>query len=183
MDGSGLASEETDLSAFTRASQLYFRGNLSRARDAFNVIIYRFADSPLAGDAGLAVRRIEQDLGADAADAGDGNGSAGSPAVAVVGLPSNTARVARVAAALTASGWTATVVHDAGAPDITVVLFPEGMQDGARTVGDSLDSWLVTPDPVPVQPGGQIMGTIVPGHEGILVVVGADAQTAAGIPQ
>ena len=62
-DESGLIREESDITAFARASQLYFRGNLSRARDGFNAIIYRYPDSVLGEDAALAARRIDQDLG------------------------------------------------------------------------------------------------------------------------
>ena len=180
-DDAGLVVEESDLDAFARASQLYFRGNLSRARDGFNVLVYRFPDSPLAEDAGLAIRRIEQDLGS--VPAGDsGQTPSRSVEIAVVGLPANSARISQVVGALQSRGWNSWPVLDEGAPDITVVLYPDGLAAEASVAGDSLHAWLTSPVSVPVQPGGQMMDAIVPGHDGLVVVIGGDAAVSTRAP-
>src|SRR6056297_2319598 len=61
-DRRGLLQGEGDSKVFTRASQLYFRGNLSDARELLTGFGERYPESPLAGDASLALRRIESDL-------------------------------------------------------------------------------------------------------------------------
>jgi hypothetical protein len=181
VDESGLVVEESDLTAFARASQLYFRGNLSRARDGFNSVIYRFPGSILEEDATLAVRRIEQDLGTGPG-VDSGSVTTRSVEIAVVGLPVNSPRISAVVSALQASGWSAWSVLDDGAPDITVVLYPDGLGSEAAITRDSLHSWLTAPGTIPVQPGGQMMDAIVPGHEGIVVVIGGDAAVSPRAP-
>lgn len=180
-DSSGLIVDRGDVTAFARASQLYFRGSLSRAREGFNVIVYRYPGSPLAEDARMALRRIDQDLGDASADTSSAPVRGAS--VAVVGLPAYAPRAQRLASALTACGWSSWAVQDSGAPDLTVVLYPEGLESEAAEAGDSLDSWLTSPDAVPVQPGGQMIEAIVPGHGGLVVILGGDAAFSGRMPQ
>lgn len=180
-DSSGLIVDRGDVTAFARASQLYFRGSLSRAREGFNVIVYRYPGSPLAEDARMALRRIDQDLGDVHADTSAA--PARGTSVAVVGLPANSPKVQRLVSALTASGWNSWAVQDSGAPDLTVVLYPDGLEGEAAEAGDSLDSWLTSPDAVPVQPAGQMTEAIVPGHDGLVVILGGDATFANRVPQ
>ncbi len=181
VDESGLIAEESDITAFARASQLYFRGNLSRARDGFNAIVYRYPDSVLGEDAALAARRIDQDLGS-VQPVDSGTVPSRGVEIAVVGLPVNSARISSVSSALQASGWTSWPVLDEGAPDITVVLFPDGLAQEAEVAGDSLHSWLTSPPSIPVQPGGQMMDAIVPGHTGLVVIIGGDAAVSPHAP-
>ena len=180
-DESGLIREESDITAFARASQLYFRGNLSRARDGFNAIIYRYPDSVLGEDAALAARRIDQDLGSTR-QVDSGRAPSRGVEIAVVGLPVNSARISSISSALRASGWTSWPVQDAGAPDITMVLFPDGRAPEAEVAGDSLHAWLTSPSSIPVQPGGQMMDAIVPGHTGLVVIIGGDAVVSPRAP-
>lgn len=181
MDETGLVRGESETALFARASQLYFRGSLSRAREEFNAVIYRFPESRLVEEARLAVRRIDVDLGSASADT-SGQLPRTSPAVAVVGLPSNGPRIARLAAALVARGYDASAIQDDGAPDMTLLLYPDGLEPEAQILAESLEVWLTQPSDVPVQPGGQITAAILPGHTGLVVVVGSDAVVGASAP-
>jgi hypothetical protein len=181
VDETGLVLGGGETSVFARASQLYFRGSLSRAREEFNAVIYRFPDSRLVEEARLAVRRIDIDLGLQAADT-SGHVAGTSPSVAVVGLPQNGPRIARLVSALTARGYDASAVQDEGAPDMTLLLYPDGLEQEAQTLAESLSSWLAQPPDIPVQPGGQITEAILPGHAGLVVVVGSDAVISASAP-
>jgi hypothetical protein len=178
----GVLLGDDEVTSFARASQLYFRGSLSLARDEFASFIDRYPGSPVAAEAVLALRRIDQDLGETVpVDSAAPVPLSGIP-VAVVGLPGNAQRVNRVLSALLARGYLATSALDEGAPDMTLVLFPEGFDQEAAQLADTLGAWLTSPASIPVQPGGQIAATIVPGHSGLLVVVGADASMGAGAP-
>lgn len=180
-DENGLVRGDDETALFARASQLYFRGSLSRSRDEFNAVIYRYPGSMLVDEARLAVRRIDIDLGAIAADT---TGPARArPSVVVVGLPVNGPRITRLVAALNASGYDASAAEDEGAPDMTVLLYPDGLEAEAGRLADSLHSWLAQPAEIPVQPGGQIAQTILPGHSGLVVVLGSDAVIGASAPQ
>ncbi|NLP04398.1 LytR C-terminal domain-containing protein [Candidatus Fermentibacteria bacterium] len=177
----GLLRGDGEAELFGRASQLYFRGSLSRAREEFNVFLDRFPSSPLIAEAGLALRRIEQDLGGTQPDTAVSVSPTRSP-VAVVSLPANAPRLGRIAGALQARGFTVVTAQDEGAPNITVVLYPEGLDDEASLVADSLEGWLTSPATVPVQPGGGITSSIVPGHTGVVVVIGTDAVVSPTAP-
>lgn len=181
LDETGLIRGEGETALFARASQLYFRGSLSRAREEFNAVIYRFPDSGLVDEARLAVRRIDIDLGPALADTSVQDQGT-SPSVAVVGLPANAPRVARITAALSASGYDASAIQDDGAPDMTLVLFPDGLEPEASILAESLGVWLTQPSEIPVQSGGQITEAILPGHTGLVVVVGSDAVVGASAP-
>ncbi|MBN1434035.1 hypothetical protein JW921_04695 [Candidatus Fermentibacterales bacterium] len=185
VDGAGLLEGGTDLVLFARASQHYFRGSLSRAEDDFNRVIYSFEDSRLADDARLAVRRIEQDrLELTSTDTVSANGDASWPVIALVGQPGVSATMERLRLAFVSRGISAEVIEDQGAPDMTVVLYPTALESRAGELADTLESWLTRPADVPVQRSGTIHETIVPGHSGLLVVVGRDAnvrQTAPGM--
>ncbi len=177
----GLLRGDGETELFGRASQLYFRGCLSRAREEFCAFLDRFPSSPLAAEAGLALRRIEQDLGGALPDTVLTVSPTRVP-VAVVSLPANAPRLGRIAAALQARGFTVVTAQDEGAPDITVVLYPEGLDAEAALVADSLESWLTSPATVPVQPGGGITSSIVPGHTGVVIVIGTDAVVSPAAP-
>lgn len=177
----GLLRGDGETELFGRASQLYFRGSLSRARDEFSSFLDRFPSSPLAAEAGLALRRIDQDLGGSLPD----TATAAVPPrlhVAVVSLPANSPRLARIAGALQARGFAVVTAQDEGAPDITLVLYPPGLDAEAALVADSLEAWLTSPATVPVQPGGGITSAIVPGHEGVVIVIGTDAVVSPAAP-
>lgn len=185
VDESGVVEGGEDLQVFARASQYYFRGNLTRAEEEFNRLLLTFEDSPLAEDAGLAVRRIGQDttesLPGDSTPEPSGTGW---PVVALVGHPGTSRTMERLELAFRSTGILAEVIEDEGAPDMTVVLYPTALEQKAYELADTLESWLTQPLEVAVQRGGGIHETIVPGHSGLLVVVGSDAsvrQTAPGL--
>lgn len=176
-DHAGYSVGEDDLSVFTRACQQYFRGSLSNSKESFNSLIYRFPDSYLNGDAQLAVRRIEYELTgvSDIPIENDSGMPLIFPSVAIVGIPSVVSTVSQLEILIASTGTPPLTIEDAGAPDVTLVLYPDGFQEQAFTVSDSLSSWLSSHSSVPVQPGGDIISTVAPGHSGIVIVIGTDA--------
>ncbi len=182
-DHSGYFAGDDDLSVFTRATQQYFRGSLSNSKETFNTLIYRFPDSPLNSDAMLAVRRIEHELTGPAEIPVENNGSvqANFPAVAVVGTPAVFSSVSQLEALIVTTGTPPLIVEDAGAPDVTLVLYPDGYFDQANIASDSLSSWLSSHSSVPVQPGGDIISSVAPGHSGVVIVIGTDADVDASV--
>ena len=176
-DHAGYSVGEDDLSVFTRACQQYFRGSLSNSKESFNSLIYRFPDSYLNGDAQLAVRRIEYELTgvSEIPIENDSGMPVIFPSVAIVGIPSVVSTVSQLEILIASTGTPPLRIEDAGAPDVTLVLYPDGFQEQAFTVSDSLSSWLSSHSSVPVQPGGDIISTVAPGHSGIVIVVGTDA--------
>ncbi len=176
-DHAGYSVGEDDLSVFTRACQQYFRGSLSNSKESFNSLIYRFPDSYLNGDAQLAVRRIEYELTgvSEIPIENDSGMTLIFPSVAIVGIPSVVSTVSQLEILIASTGTPPLTIEDAGAPDVTLVLYPDGFQEQAFTVSDSLSSWLSSHSSVPVQPGGDIISTVAPGHSGIVIVIGTDA--------
>jgi len=181
-DDSGLASGSGDREVFLRASQEYFRGSLSAAEEGFGEIAAGSPDSPLLEDATLALRRIERERsGLPFADSLAGTGEAppvGSPlvsSVALVGRPLVANQMERLSGLFAAVGCAPVSIEDQGAPQSTIVLFPDGMEAEAAILADTLAAWLASPAEIVVQPGGSVIPTIAPGHEGIVVVVGTDA--------
>jgi hypothetical protein len=176
-DKAGYAVGDDDSSVFTRACQQYFRGSLSNSKETFNSLIYRFADSPLNSDAQFAVRKIESELMGITEVPVENNGSnqVKFPLVALVGTPSVYSSVLQLETLITATGTPPLTVEDAGAPDVTLVLYPDGYQDQAYIVSDSLSGWLSSHSSVPVQPGGDIISTVAPEHSGVVIVIGTDA--------
>ncbi|RKZ04366.1 hypothetical protein DRQ25_17115 [Candidatus Fermentibacteria bacterium] len=176
-DSAGYSAGEDDLSIFTRACQQYFRGSLSHSKETFNTLIYRFPDSHLNSDAQLAVRKIEYELtGISEIPVEDDIGiPVYFPSVAVVGIPSVISTVSQLEVLIITTGTPPLTIEDAGAPDVTLVLYPEGLEEQAYIVSDSLSSWLSSHSSVPVQPGGDIISSVAPSHSGIVIVVGTDA--------
>lgn len=176
VDGSGTVSGDTDLKAFARASQYYFRGSLSRANDEFNAVIYRYPDSPLNEDARLALRRIEYDMCSTTGRADTSTVFQSEiHVIALIGRPAVRTRLERLVSAFRSRGYAAEAIEDNGAPDITLILSPSSLMNEAEILSDSLESWLSRPERIPIQPSGTIHQTIIPGHDGLLVVVGSDA--------
>jgi len=181
-DNAGYAAGDDDLSVYARATQQYFRGSLSSSKETFNILIYRYPDSPLNSDAQLAVRRIESELtGIDVNPIPNDSviPSVDFPFVALVGTPSVNSTISQLELIMVATGKPPLTIEDAGAPDVTLVLFPEGYQDQAYVVSDSLSGWLSSHSSVPVQPGGDIISTIATEHSGIVIVIGTDASVDA----
>ncbi len=176
-DHTGYSVGEDDLSVFTRACQQYFRGSLSNSKESFNSLIYRFPDSYLNGDAQLAVRRIEYELTgiSESPIENDSGMPLLFPSVAIVGIPSVVSTVSQLEILIASTGTPPLKIEDPGAPDVTLVLYPDDFQEQAFIVSDSLSSWLSSHSSVPVQPGGDIISTVAPGHSGIVVVIGTDA--------
>ncbi|MBD3276846.1 MAG: hypothetical protein GF388_00955 [Candidatus Aegiribacteria sp.] len=176
-DHNGYAVGEGDAALFTRGCQQYFRGSLSRARETFNSLIYRFPDSPLGSDSRLAVRRIEADLSGEYAISPDTSSTArvDFPLVAIVGQPMVYSTVTRLESVVVTTGTPPLTIEDSGAPDVTLVLYPEDMEEQANVVSDSLSGWLSSHSSVPVQTGGDIIASVAPDHTGIVIVVGSDA--------
>lgn len=176
-DHSGFAEGDDDLSVFTRACQQYLRGSLSNSKETFSSLIYRFPESPLNSDAQIAVRRIESELTGVIEIPVESNGSVpvNFPSVAIVGTPSVFSTVSQLEALIVNTGSPPLTIEDSGAPDVTLVLYSDGFQDKANIVSDSLSSWLSSHSSVPVQPGGDIIVTIAPGHSGVVIVIGTDA--------
>ncbi len=187
VDRSGLTVGDDDASIFARASQQYFRGSLSSSRENFNSLIYRFPDSPLNHDAQLAVRKINFEL--------SGNPDLSVPVdqdnveltpfpnVALVSSPAVSASIIQLETLLISAGASPVIVEDYGAPDVTLVLYPEGYLLQANIVSDSLSSWLSSHSSVPVQPGGDIISTVAPHHQGVVIVIGTDAIVDASFKQ
>ncbi|MCK4506234.1 MAG: hypothetical protein KAW14_11495, partial [Candidatus Aegiribacteria sp.] len=145
VDRSGLTVGDDDASIFSRASQQYFRGSLSSSRENFNSLIYRFPDSPLNHDAQLAVRRIDFELSGnpDLFEPVDQNHVTliPFPDVALVSSPAVSASIIQLETLLISVGASPVIVEDYGAPDVTLVLYPEGYLLQANIVSDSLSSW------------------------------------------
>ena len=179
VDQSGLIVGDDDASIFARASQQYFRGSLSSSRENFNSLIYRFPDSPLNHDAQLAVRKIDFELSGnpDLSAPVDQNHVELTPFpnVALVSSPAVSASIIQLETLLIFAGASPVIVEDYGAPDVTLVLYPEGYLMQANIVSDSLSSWLSSHSSVPVQPGGDIISTVAPNHQGVVIVIGTDA--------
>ncbi len=180
VDTEGLVRDRDALTLFARASQQYFRGSLSDASESFNGVAYGHPGSPLADDARLAARRIDAELSgslpSDTAEAAGGGGEQTSfPSIALVGKPSVSSALDMLQVTVSGTGSPPVVLEDPGAPDITLVLYPPGMEPEAQIVADSLASWLSSHSSVPVQPAGEMTEAIAPGHQGVLVVVGSDA--------
>ena len=97
------------------------------------------------------------------------------PSVAIVGIPSVVSTVSQLEILIASTGTPPLKIEDPGAPDVTLVLYPDDFQEQAFIVSDSLSSWLSSHSSVPVQPGGDIISTVAPGHSGIVVVIGTDA--------
>ncbi len=176
-DHAGYSVGDDDISIFTRACQQYFRGSLSNSKETFNSIIYRFPDSQLNSDAQLAVRKIEYELtGISEIPVENNSGiSVDFPSVAVVGIPTVVSTVSQLEILILTTGTPPLTIEDAGAPDVTLVLYPAGLEEQAYIVSDSLSSWLSSHSSVPVQPGGDIISSVAPGHSGIVIVIGTDA--------
>lgn len=176
-DRSGFISGDTETALFTRGCQQYLRGSLTSARETFNTLIYRFPDSPLRGDAQLAVRRIEGDLTGEVTEPVPDNGGdrARFPSVALVGTPAAFSTVNQLEMLIISTGSPPITLEDRDAPDVTLVLYPRGHLDQANQVSDSLSGWLSSHSSVPVQPGGDIISTVAPEHSGVVVVIGTEA--------
>lgn len=176
-DRSGFMTGETEEALFTRGCQQYLRGSLTSSRETFNSLIYRFPDSPLRSDAQLAVRRIESDLTGEVPVISDTGRVPRRvfPSVALVGTPSVIHTVGQLEGLVAATGTPPLTIQDPGAPDVTLVLYPEGYLEEANQVSDSLSGWLSSHTSVPVQPGGDIISTVAPQHSGVVVVIGKDA--------
>ena len=183
VDRSGLTVGDDDMSIFARATQQYFRGSLSSSREIFNSLIYRFPDSPFNQDAQHAVRQIESEQTGKpyiSMSVEQNNVELTPfPEVALVSSPAVSASITQLETLLISAGATPFIVEDYGAPDITLVLYPEGYLLQANIVSDSLSSWLASHSSVPVQPGGDIISTVAPGHQGVVIVIGTDATVDA----
>jgi hypothetical protein len=181
-DRQGLLQRGGDTGDFTRASQLYFRGNLSDARGLLTGFGERYPESPLTEDASLALRRIESDLaGASVPDST--GGPADAPRLTLISRPGLSASADRLAAALRSRGFEASCTQDQGAPEITLVLYTEGYREDAARVVETLGRVLSRPAPVPSQPAGELAEMVAPGFSGVILVVGSDAVPAAGGPR
>jgi hypothetical protein len=177
-DRSGFMTGDSDRALFTRGCQEYLRGSLTGSKETFNSLIYRFPDSPLRGDAQLAVRKIEAELSGSEEVPVDVNGGGPRtifPSVAIVGTPSVFSTVTQLEALVISTGSPPITVEDPGAPDVTLVLYPDGYLEQANQVSDSLSGWLSSHSSVPVQPGGDIISTVAPQHRGVVIVIGTDA--------
>jgi len=176
-DQTGYAAGSDDTAIFIRASQQYYRGSLSSARSGFSGLVSMFPDSPLGDDALLAVRRIDSDLSGlvDTASVIEHPPAAGFPSLALVGTPLATDAMGRLETLLIANDCYPRMIEDPGAPSLTLVLYPEGSLSGAQLVADSVAAWLISHSTVTVQPGGNILPTVAPGHQGVVLVVGSDA--------
>ncbi|MCK4504916.1 MAG: hypothetical protein KAW14_04815, partial [Candidatus Aegiribacteria sp.] len=97
------------------------------------------------------------------------------PEVALVSSPAVSASIIQLETLLISAGASPLIVEDYGAPDVTLVLYPEGYLLQANIVSDSLSSWLSSHSSVPVQPGGDIIKTVAPHHQGVVIVIGTDA--------
>ena len=181
-DQRGLLQGEGDTRDFTRASQLYFRGNLSDARELLTGFGQRYPESPLAEDASLALRRIESDLaGASARDSIPGPSDA--PRLTLISRPALSASADRLAAVLRSRGFEASCTQDQGAPEITLVLYTQGYREDAVRVTEALGQVLSGPENIPSQPAGELAEMVAPGFSGVILVVGSDAVTAGVGPR
>jgi hypothetical protein len=178
-DERGLLRGRDDGRDFTRAAQLYFRGNLSDAREILTGFGERYPDSPLAEDASLALRRIESDLSGSASP-DTLAGSPDVPGVTLVSRPGLSSAAGRVASALEGRGFETSLMEDQGAPEITLVLYTEGFGEDAGEVTGALEELLAQPETVPSQPAGELAEMVAPGFSGVILVVGSDAATTEG---
>jgi hypothetical protein len=170
----GLAGGGGATGDFIRASQLFFRGNLSDAREILTGFEERHPDSPLADDASLALRRIEADLsGASPADSAVEE--AGRGRVTLISRPALAGKADAIARALSEEGYATGCAQDQGAPEITVVLFTEGHAETAQRLTADLEELLARPQSVAAQPAGELAEMVAPGFEGVMLVVGDDA--------
>jgi len=182
-DTSGFAAGDDDAALFSRGSQQYFRGNLTAAHETFNSLIYRFPESRMKSDAQLAVRRIDSELtGVEEQPVETDTGErVVFPSVAIVGKPGVTSTVSQLELLILETGTPPITAQDNGAPDVTLVLYPQGFQDEAVMLSDSLARWLSSHSSVPVQPGGDIIAAVAPQHMGVVVVLGSDAVVDASL--
>ncbi len=180
LDSEGLASPESALEQFTRASQLYYRGRLTAALDEFNGVIYRYPDSPLASDARLAVRRLESDLSGEELQEHSSVDSHISARIAVVGRPAVNSSILSVAGAIRTMGAGVTEITDEQAPALTVVFYDQGQDQVAELVADSLGRWLSRPETIACRPGDELIGAVASGYD-VLVIVGSDAVFASSL--
>ncbi len=176
-DQSGFATGSDDTGIFIRASQQYYRGSLSSARSGFSGLVSMFPESPLTDDALLAVRRIDSDLSglSDTASVIEDPPVIGFPPLALVGTPLAAGTMERLETLFISNDCYPRMIEDPGAPSLTLVLYPEGSLAGAQLVADSVAAWLISHSTVTVQPGGNILSTVAPGHQGVVLVVGSDA--------
>lgn len=178
LDPNGLAGTDSPLHQFARASQLYWRGSLSAAREEFNGVIYRYPGSGLADDARLAVRRIESELREEGASSGEVSSQQAFRGlqISMVGTQDVSGIMEALARRLNERGGSVQLLYDPQAPEVTVVLYRQGQETPARTLADSLSLWLSRPSQVEHQGGGGLIDAVAPDCQGILVVVGADAR-------
>jgi len=174
LDSDGLASSESALEQFTRASQLYYRGRLTAALDEFNGVVYRYPDSPLASDARLAVRRLESDLSGEDRQGSTDVDPVVNARIAVVGRPAVNSSIVSVGTAVRTLGAAVTEITDEQAPPLTVVFYNAGYENDASTIADSLGRWLSHPESIACRQGDELIGTVASGYD-VLVIVGSDA--------
>ena len=182
-DRQGLLQGDGDTGDFTRASQLYFRGNLSDARELLTGFGERYPESPLAEDASLALRRIESDLAGASSVPDSTAGPSDAPRLTLISRPGLSASADRLAEALRSRGFEASCTQDQGAPEITLVLYTEGYREDAARLTEALGRVLSRPETVPSQPAGELAEMVAPGFSGVILVVGSDAVPAAGGPR
>jgi len=178
LDSDGLASSDSALEQFTRASQLYYRGRLTAALDEFNGVVYRYPESPLASDARLAVRRLESDLSGEEQQSSAVVELVVDARIAVVGRSSVNSSIISVGTAVSTLGAAVTEITDDQAPPLTVVFYTAGYEDDASTVADSLGKWLSHPESIGCRQGDELIGTVAAGYD-VLVIVGSDAVFAS----
>ncbi|MCD6588701.1 MAG: hypothetical protein J7K88_09130 [Candidatus Fermentibacteraceae bacterium] len=178
LDSDGLASSDSALEQFTRASQLYYRGRLTAALDEFNGVVYRYPESPLASDARLAVRRLESDLSGEEQQSSAVVELVVDARIAVVGRSAVNSSIISVGTAVSTLGAAVTEITDDQAPPLTVVFYTAGYEDDASTVADSLGRWLSHPESIGCRQGDELIGTVAAGYD-VLVIVGSDAVFAS----
>ena len=174
LDSEGLSSSENALNQFTRASQLYYRGRLTASLEEFNGVVYRFPDSPIASDARLAIRRIENDLSGEEVVSGDLQSNTISSRIAVVGKPAVTSTMQQISSSIRTLASSVSDLTDAEAPELTVVFYHPSHEASAHIIADSLSSWLSHPSTIGCRPGDELINTVAEGYD-ILVLVGSDA--------
>lgn len=176
-DDSGLISGSDDCALFTRASQQYFRGALSTSRESFSSLVSTFPGSPFMDDAQLAIRSIDSDLSArpDTSSVIENPVREEFPSLAIVGTPAAASAMSALETMFTERGCYPRMIEDPDAPGMTLILYPDGSLVGAQVLADSVASWLISHGSVTVQPGGNVLPTVAPGHDGVVLVVGTDA--------
>ena len=183
-DGSGLISGSDEFAMFTRASQQYFRGALSTARESFSSLVSMFPDSPFSDDAQLAIRSIDSDLSSlpDTSSVIENPVQEGFPPLAMVGTPAAADAMNALETMFAERGCYPRMIEDPDAPGMTLILYPEGSLVSAQVLADSVASWLISHGSVTVQPGGNVLPTVAPGHDGVVLVVGTDAVVQSVTP-